>query len=334
MDIALITERYDELSRYIDEMMRREPDSTIPYEYTLLMRYKVSHLEELEKVNEPFYEDNEFRILRRIADRFKAGQLEALEKNAKRRVEERKQKELIAKKEQEKLEAKEAVKNQFLWFFLLIFTFIPCGFTLIFISIIGTCSAQLSFIELGNTIYLLFAGYAALSIAVAVLLVKKRKNGELVDAKTKAYYSLVGFLSLAGIIFSIVFIPKADFNFNPGEDITLVATKVSDEYKYSEYKTTVYFTVKNDSNYSFEGFKGSVSFSRGDTPVGSWDVTFSGGYTKNSSKDISVTFSSSSSDLYDSSFEELTIKYKIQSITKDVYNKNIEVDTKEKYAKR
>ena len=333
MKIALVTERYDELSRYIDEMIRREPDNTLPYEYTLLMRYKVFHLEELENVDQPFYHDDDYRIMKRIADRFKADELEALERNAKRKAEERRQQALKEQEEREKQEKKDAVKGQILSLFLVILSYLPAAIAVVFILLAGLCNAQLSFLEKSSFVYIGLAAYVGISIGIAVMITRKRKANEFGDAKSKVYLGVAGLLLVLGIVLGAVFIPKADAKFNPAEQITLTATSLTDDYSYSDYETTVYFVVRNDSDYSFESFKGTVSFYRQGQYIGTWDVTFRDGYTKNSAKDVSVTFHSSKSTLYDASFDELTIKYKIQSINKDIYNKDIEFDCQEKVAK-
>ena len=334
MKIALVTERYDELSRYIDEMIRREPDNTLPYEYALLMRYKVFHLEELENVDAPFYHDDEYRIMKRIGDRFKVEELEALEKNARRKAEERRQQALKEKEAWEKQVKKDEMKSQILSVFLIILAFLPTAFAVVFVLIAGLCNAQLAFLEKGTLVYTGLLAYAGASIGVAILLTKKKANDELDDGKSKAYFSLVGVLLVLGIVLGAILVPKADYKFNPAEDILMTATRLTDDVGYDEYETTVYFTVYNNSNYTVEGFKGTVSFSKNGSSIGTWDVNFSGGYAKNSEKDIYVKFRSSHADLYNSTFEELTIKYKIQSITKDLYNQGIECDCTEKYAKQ
>lgn len=338
MKMALVTERYNELSQYIKELLRREPDNCLGYEYSLMMKYKVFRLEELADIDEPFYEDSQYRILYRIADQFKRAELDDIKQKAIARKEERQK---AAAAEREKLQAefraqerKVQAKSRASSALCNVLGIIPLVMVVImWILLIASFNVlRVSSASIGGYIFLVLL-FTAAGVGVGVFTIKKGKDGEQDDKSTKIFFIVDIVFAIAAAIFIGVRSAKVRPGYNPAEHIEIQATSFSDDTSYSGYETTVYFTIHNNTPYEIEGFNCEMSFYRNGSSLGSWTVNFSGNYPSNYAKNVSVTFTSSSSALYDSTYSETSIKYKISSIRNKNYQ-DVEFSSSEKYCSK
>lgn len=304
MRLALVTENYNELHQYVEELKRREPDNYLVYEYSLLMKYHIFRLEELENVKETFWEDKNYVILYRIADQFKRGQLDEITNKAK-------EKRNLAVKQQEKKETKSNAKRKGAIFLAIL----PLIVTVISAIILFSNYKQAAFLGtfIGLTTGWVF--FLIASIVISILAIKSCLSNSSATARN-VFVTIVCFLSLFGTLMTILGAVQIEPNFNPGNQINITITSVSDDTSYSTYETTFFMEIKNDSKYNFEEFGTELEIYKESKLLGSYTAWFKNQFMANNSVNTYLTISSSYSNIYYASLNEMTIKYKIKYIAK------------------
>lgn len=108
---------------------------------------------------------------------------------------------------------------------------------------------------------------------------------------------------------------KLSSNFDPTTFITFNVTGKTTSTSYSTYYSTISFSLKNNSNVEVTYICGEMKLYNGSTQVGSWNVYFNGEYQGGQSYTTTVKFDESNkSDLYNTSYTNLGVTYRITSM--------------------
>lgn len=310
MFVALETENYNELRQYVDELKRREPDNYLVYEYSILMKYKVFKLEELIDIKQPFWEDRNYIILYRIADQFKRHQLDEITSKAKEKYKK------VAKKT-----SRAFAWNKFASIFATILTsilpFLPFIVTIVSAIILFANYKQAALLgsAAGLTVGWVFFLIASLAVGIPSIVLSFK------DRSSKRVPIIIGCcLSGFGTLMTIIGAVQIEPNFNPGNQIYITLTGISDDIRYSNYETTFFMEIKNESRYSFDEFGLEIDIYKGNKSLGSYDAWFSNNFMANDTVDTSLTFTSQYSTIYNATLSEMTFRYKVKYITKGIIN--------------
>lgn len=147
--------------------------------------------------------------------------------------------------------------------------------------------------------------------------------GMLKDYKNLEYYKLTSgerkkrsiiIAAVAIICAVVVIIGSAQLNFKPTECVSIAATDKEDTIAGKYYDTVITFELQNDSNVQVTYINGEMVFYNGETEVATYNVYFNGEYDAGESYKTTVEFHDKNSALYDVSFENLKITYRITSM--------------------
>ena len=123
----------------------------------------------------------------------------------------------------------------------------------------------------------------------------------------------VGLTTLSSLI-GFINAPKVESVINPASNIRLVATYKNDYYS-SKYYSNIGFTVYNDGEYGVTSFKGKMSFYKKDSYLTYYTVTFNGTLYGHDNFTTYVEFGSNYDSLYNTSWSDLKIEYRITYMT-------------------
>lgn len=115
---------------------------------------------------------------------------------------------------------------------------------------------------------------------------------------------LVGFINISHL----------DPDFDPPSQFHLTASSVSDYTDDYYYYSKIYFTVTNECSATVTSVVGDMKLYDGGNFISSWTVTFSGEYVSGNTYNTSVEFKSKNSTLYNATFSNIRITYRITSM--------------------
>ena len=119
------------------------------------------------------------------------------------------------------------------------------------------------------------------------------------------------------LVFSIIafaFSAKLEPDFHPTKCITVTATAKEDTISGKYFDSVLTFDLQNTSNVKVTYINGEMVFYNGETKVAAYNVYFQGDYAPGESYQTNVEFSEwENSSLYDVSFENLKITYRVTS---------------------
>lgn len=166
-------------------------------------------------------------------------------------------------------------------------------------------------------------GWLAYSIPatiISIVFMVKRFNGTWdADDKGAIISSIVGgIVSVLAMVIGFSSASKLDPNFNPPAQMHFEVTNKSDSvyegYSYNTYSSVISFTLTNNCSVTVSKVTGDMKLYNGSSKVGSWTVYFSGTWESGHSYRTTVNFETKDSSLYNTSFSNLRISYKITSM--------------------
>ena len=312
MQVALLTERYNELSKYIEELRRRDPMDYMSYEFAILAKYKVAKLEDLVDLGVPFYEQRDYEILYKLADSFKREELNEYKRRALEIVEKQRQQEEAERRkaqaaEQRKENAKKGKKVAFI-----LLAFLPIIMVVVTGILLFSNYTQLTFARAfgGALTGWIFFLIASATMTFATL---GASASEPDSVGTKICVGVCCGLSALAMIISLINIPKIEPGFNPANQVEIYTTGLTDDSDY--YLTTYYFEIENHCRYKFAEIGVEMTFSNSTKQHGTWTVHFKNGdvgFGANSSTKTSVEFNvSNSHSMYYDTYANMTVTYKV-----------------------
>ena len=137
------------------------------------------------------------------------------------------------------------------------------------------------------------------------------------DAPKKAVITMV-----VSLVATVVIIATMGFGFNPTKCVTITATDKDDTIGGKYYDSVISFDLKNTSDHKVTYINGEMVFYNGDTKIATYNVYFQGDYEAGESYKTTIEFSEyNNASLYDVSFENLKITYRVTSMK---FNDDIE----------
>lgn len=242
-----------------------------------------------------------------------ADKKKADEEAAKKRAEEdRRRREAAARAEQEKKDKIERI-------FQTIALFGPAVLVIITAIIMFSNATQL---RIRGSFTGSLMGWIAFLIATAVttIIFSKKMFGswEAHEKPARVVASIFGVLTVVISIITIsVSASTIKKDFNPSTFISISATGKSTSSSYYSNYTTISFSLENTSDISIDSVKGNMDFYNGNSLIGQYTVTFNGTFAAGRSYTSTVEFNESSSNcpLYNTSYSNLGIKWKVTSIS-------------------
>lgn len=242
-----------------------------------------------------------------------AAKKKADEEAAKKRAEEeRRRREAAARAEQEKKDKIERV-------FQTIALFGPAVLVIVTAIIMFSNATQL---RIRGSFTGSLMGWIAFLIATVVttIIFSKKMFGswEAHEKPARVVASIFGVLTVVISIITIsVSASTIKKDFNPSTFIKISATGKSTSSSYYTNYTTIIFSLENTSDINIDSVKGSMDFYNGSSLIGQYTVTFNGTFVAGRSYTSTVEFDESSSNcpLYNTSYSNLGIKWKVTSIS-------------------
>lgn len=146
-------------------------------------------------------------------------------------------------------------------------------------------------------------------------MLKDCKNIEYYKRTSKERRNRTVIIAIASIICAVVvFVGASKINFVPTECVSITATAKEDSASGRYYDTEITFELQNDSDVQVTYINGEMVFYNGETEVATYNVYFQGKYNSGESYKTTVEFSDENPALYDVSFENLKITYRITSM--------------------
>ena len=160
--------------------------------------------------------------------------------------------------------------------------------------------------------------FTIIVVIISFIILAKQKNFKKSELKISSIIFTV--LSCIALIIVIPFACKLTPNFNPTRYITINVNSKTTSRSYSQYVTTLSFTVKNESDIEINYFCGNMDFYNGDYLICSKEVYWEGSYEPGQTYDSTLDITMSDDHLYSTDFENLAISYKITSMRFNNYS--------------
>lgn len=122
---------------------------------------------------------------------------------------------------------------------------------------------------------------------------------------------------IAMVLCSIVavgFLTKLELGFDPTKCVTITATDKEDSIGGKYYDSVITFDLQNTSNLQVKYIMGEMTFYNGENEVASYNTYFQGEYNAGKSYQTTIEFHDKNSALYDVSFSNLKITYRITAM--------------------
>lgn len=201
-------------------------------------------------------------------------------------------------------------------FFQVIALASPIIMCIIFAIILFSNKEQISIVSNFTDWCTRWGYFTIASLITSIVLLKKRFGDWSVDDNASRAGSII--VAIIMIICSIIVFSnsgKLSSNFDPTTFITFNVTGKTTSTSYSTYYSTISFNLKNNSDVEVTYICGEMKLYNGSTQVGSWNVYFEGEYQGGQSYTTTVKFDESNkSDLYNTSYTNLGVTYRITSM--------------------
>ena len=174
-----------------------------------------------------------------------------------------------------------------------------------------TFSVQISIVSgLGGWVTL-WVFFTLGSIILTILAIKWIAQGDSTEAKSIVLAVIAGVYATVGGLVTFINSAKLQPNFNPANDITLVANS---KENVGSNSAKIYFNVQNSGSMGVSYFQGEMKFYKEDYVVSTYTVYFRGSYFPGCNSSTSVEFTGSKV-LCNTSLANLKITYKIDTMS-------------------
>ena len=209
---------------------------------------------------------------------------------------------------------KDAIAGFFAMFFLILYYalfFVPIVFSVVFGIILFSNTLQISIVSgLGGWVTL-WVFFTLGSIILTILAIKWIAQGDSTEAKSIVLAVIAGVYATVGGLVTFINSAKLQPNFNPANDITLVANS---KENLGSNSAKIYFNVQNSGSMGVSYFQGEMKFYKEDYVVSTYTVYFRGSYFPGCNSSTSVEFTGSKV-LCNTSLANLKITYKIDTMS-------------------
>ena len=153
-------------------------------------------------------------------------------------------------------------------------------------------------------------------IAPAILLKVKSKH------RASDSFSRISAISIAIVAFILTIVmiatsAKLSSHYDPTSFVRIEVINKTQSTSYSSYTSKISFTLSNTSNIEVSSIKGDMILYNGTTSIGTYDASFNGGCPAGSSRNVGFDITEYSGDLslYNTSFSNLGVSFKVTSMT-------------------
>ncbi len=148
------------------------------------------------------------------------------------------------------------------------------------------------------------------------------------DVAARVSASIVAVLMIVSSIIGFSNSAKLSRDFDPSTFVSIQVTGKNTSIKNGYYVTTISFSHRNKSDIKVNSIEGEAIFYNRNTEVNTWNVSFKGPFKAGNSYNLDVNFNEYSPSLYNVSYANLGMSFRVTSMTFNDNNRAYSINGK------